>query len=173
MQCSFLLKIYLFFYFMCISECSACICLYHMYAGPVEARKGTQIPWNWSNGWLGATMWVLGAENRTLTSAGASSAHSPCAISPALSVVFLRVASCLQARLQAWLLPSAPGMELTHPPTQSLSVILQSGLFIKSTSCNIRTRSQAWFCTFLHDLMSLSLTTSLSDESETHRMASS
>lgn len=155
---------------MSMSECFACLCLYHMYAVPMEARKGTQMTYH-----VGA-----GCRNRTLSSARAASAHEHCAIFPAPNVVFLRVASGLQARLQAWLLPahassfsSAPGMQFTHPPTQSLSVILQSGLFIKSSSCNIRTRSQAWFCTFPHDLMSLSPTTSLSDESETHCMASS
>lgn len=35
-------------------------CSYLMCSVPVEARKGYQIPWDWSDRWLWATLWVLG-----------------------------------------------------------------------------------------------------------------
>lgn len=38
---------------------SECMCVYLV---PVEARRGPQIPWNWSYSQLGATMWVLGTQ---------------------------------------------------------------------------------------------------------------
>lgn len=40
------LKDLFIFYFMCMSECFACLCLYHMYAVPMEARKGTQMTYH-------------------------------------------------------------------------------------------------------------------------------
>lgn len=43
---------------VCVDYMHVCdICLV-----PVKVRAGCQIPWNWSDRWLWATMWVLGIE---------------------------------------------------------------------------------------------------------------
>lgn len=37
----------------------------HMHAVPREARRGRQIPWDWSEKQLSAILWVLGIEPRS------------------------------------------------------------------------------------------------------------
>lgn len=43
--------------------------VHHVRAVPVEVRRGRWVPWNWSYGRLGATMWVLEPELRSSVSA--------------------------------------------------------------------------------------------------------
>jgi hypothetical protein len=40
--------------FACMNACTLCA-----YLGPMEARRGHQMPWNWSYKWLWASMWVM------------------------------------------------------------------------------------------------------------------
>ena len=43
----------------------ACMCVYHVCAGLIEARKGIHISWSWSYRRLWATMLVLGVKPRS------------------------------------------------------------------------------------------------------------
>lgn len=36
--------------------------MYHMHAVSAEARREHRLPWNWSYGWLRASVWELGIE---------------------------------------------------------------------------------------------------------------
>lgn len=50
----FMFIYFYFVYYICIYTPYICWC-------PLEARKRHQIPWNWSDIWLWAATWVLGA----------------------------------------------------------------------------------------------------------------
>lgn len=56
------LKTYLF-YLMCIHvlPSSVCVCT-RFVSSAQEARRGCEVPWNWSYEWLWTTVWVLGVE---------------------------------------------------------------------------------------------------------------
>lgn len=46
-------SVYLNLYlFMCVNVFLACVCVYHVHAVSVEARRGHHIPWDWSSRWL-------------------------------------------------------------------------------------------------------------------------
>ena len=52
------------FCFMCMSVLSVCMCVYHLYVMPVEARRGCQISWNWSYRFSAAIL-VLGTQSES------------------------------------------------------------------------------------------------------------
>lgn len=50
---SFFVLICIFFPFkICFYVCLACKYVHHVYAAPIEARRGCKILWDWSYGWL-------------------------------------------------------------------------------------------------------------------------
>ena len=62
------------------------VCVPHECLVPTEVRRGLQIPWNWSYGWVWATVWVLKTESGS--SARATSALNHWAISPGYFSIF-------------------------------------------------------------------------------------
>ena len=45
-------KIFIYFYFMGMRVLPAYISVHDICAVPVKARRGHQVPWNWSHLWL-------------------------------------------------------------------------------------------------------------------------
>lgn len=61
LQLKIIFWIYFCFYILCMNVLPTCVYVYHMYAWSlVKVRRRLWIPWNWSYGWLWATVWVLG-----------------------------------------------------------------------------------------------------------------
>lgn len=53
-----------FLFYSCVLP--ACVlCVPHTFLVPTEVKRGHQISWIWSYGWLWANMWVLGVEYRS------------------------------------------------------------------------------------------------------------
>lgn len=59
---SYIFTYYIFKCFKYMTALSTCMPVHDMFAVPAEARKGYQMPWNWSYRRLLSTMWILGRE---------------------------------------------------------------------------------------------------------------
>lgn len=63
---SFFKQTFYFFTFFYVFECFAWMYVCDPHACLVEARRGCQVPWNWTCGWLWMAMWVLGSPTRAV-----------------------------------------------------------------------------------------------------------
>lgn len=91
-EISFVKKIDVFIFTLCIPMFLVCICVCapSMSLVPVEARRGLHSSWNWSHRWLQAAMFVLASKTRSSARRASAISHWVISLGPAFACLNLR-----------------------------------------------------------------------------------